>query len=222
MKHGAEGRDDAKQPDPLPALGALALGGCGRPNRSAAGQVATVTETVTVTETAAPAPSPRPASEPAKAQLEDGRHFGLVKRVDVKAPSLTFDLAYFLTGAEADKAAREHGVIGPSEHIDFLIVNDNPRLCTLPVHRGVGVRVLKGGSATLKGATLESLASSLPQSKASGSRWRAARSSTSRSSTRRSPVGRQRDERAHLKGVEASSEPRPGAVPTLTAPLHAT
>ncbi|MGH8897090.1 MAG: hypothetical protein ACRDZ4_08740 [Egibacteraceae bacterium] len=195
------------------ALGALALGGRGRPNRPA-GQV----PTATVTETAAPAPSSQPASEPPKAQLKNGRHFGFVKRVDAKAPSLTFDLAYFLTGAEADKAAQEHGVIGPSEHIDF-IVNDNPRLRTLPVHRGAGIRVLKGGSVTLKGAMLESLASSLPQSNGF---WVKVEGGKVIDLEEQPCPGDSATSARTCKGVEASSDTATGAVPTLTDPLHTT
>ena len=43
---------------------------------------------------------------------------------------MAFDLAYFLTGDEANQAAAEHGDETPVPN-DYYIVNDNPRLRTL-------------------------------------------------------------------------------------------
>jgi hypothetical protein len=67
-----------------------------------------------------------------QAELEDGRHFGFLRAVDLKGLSLDFDLAYFLTGEEANAAAEEHGDETPVPN-DYYIVNDNPKLRTLGV-----------------------------------------------------------------------------------------
>lgn len=63
-------------------------------------------------------------------ELEDGRHFGFVQSVDPAGASMVFDLAYFLTGEEANQASEAHGGENPVPN-DYYIVNDNPRLRTL-------------------------------------------------------------------------------------------
>jgi hypothetical protein len=72
--------------------------------------------------------SPTPTSTPV---LEDGRSFVYVKSVDAGLPSLTFDLAYFYSGEEANQIAGERGDEVPVPN-DVYIVNDNPKLRTLP------------------------------------------------------------------------------------------
>lgn len=72
---------------------------------------------------AAPDPSLAP-------ELEDGEHFGYVQVVDPDAGTLILDLAYFLTGDEANREAEERGLETPVPN-DYFIVNDNPRLRTL-------------------------------------------------------------------------------------------
>jgi hypothetical protein len=86
------------------------------------------------TETQSPSEAPSP-------ELEDGRHFGSIESVDVENQTLVFDLAYFLTGDEANQAAAEHGDEVPVPN-DYYIVNDNPRLRTLDVAPNVEVRVI--------------------------------------------------------------------------------
>ncbi len=98
------------------------------------------------TATSSPEPSPEPSEEPSEEPspspaLEDGRHFGYIRSVDVDAMTLRFDLAYFLTGEEANQAAAEHGDEVPVPN-DYYIVNDNPRLRTLPVDPGAEVWVI--------------------------------------------------------------------------------
>lgn len=85
---------------------------------------------------ATPEPSepvtPRP-SESESPILEDGRHFVYVQtaiRPDGGATRVRFDLAYFLTGSEAEAAAADHG---DELTNDYYIVNDNPRLRILPL-----------------------------------------------------------------------------------------
>lgn len=101
-----------------PATGPTATGGTGS------------TEPTGPTTTG-PSGSPTSSeSPPAEAELEDGRHFGYIRSVDVPALAIVFDLAYFLTGDEATEAAEEHGDEAPPPN-DYYIVNDNPRVRTL-------------------------------------------------------------------------------------------
>ena len=97
-------------------------------------------------DTPAPAASPgtaSPVSEPAAA-LADGRHFGYIKAVDPGSRTLVFDLAEFLTGDEADRAAAEDGMIQPGEHVDndYYIRNKNTKLRTMPYAADIGVRIV--------------------------------------------------------------------------------
>ncbi len=49
---------------------------------------------------------------------------------------MRFDLAYFLTGTQGEQAAEDHG----DEFVNgYYIVNDNPRLRTLPLAEDVEV-----------------------------------------------------------------------------------
>jgi hypothetical protein len=94
------------------------------------------------TETGSPEPSESagPSGTPAPV-LEDGRHFGFIRSVDVAAQTMRFDLAYFLQGEEANQAAAEHGDEVPVPN-DYYIVNDNPRLRTLAIARDAEVWVI--------------------------------------------------------------------------------
>lgn len=99
---------------------------------------ATTEPTATESETPEPSETERPTPT---AQLEDGRHFGSIRSIDVEAQTMRFDLAYFLTGEQANEAAAEHGDEVPVPN-DYYIVNDNPRLRTLDVDPGVEVWVI--------------------------------------------------------------------------------
>jgi hypothetical protein len=79
-------------------------------------------------------------SEP---QLEDGRHFGFIKSADLESSphTLVFDLAYLLTGDAANREAAERGYPTPVDN-DYFIVNDNPKLRTLPLSSDVELRLL--------------------------------------------------------------------------------
>jgi hypothetical protein len=83
------------------------------------------------------ASAPTPA-----ATLEDGRHFGYVRSVDPAAGTIEFDLAYFLSGKEADRAYQE--ATGDTGHVpnDHFVVNDNPLLRTLTLAPDVHLRLL--------------------------------------------------------------------------------
>ena len=76
------------------------------------------------------------------AELEDGRHFGYVRAVEVDAGTIVFDLAYWLSGDKADRAYQEAtGETGPVPN-DYFVVNDNPRLRELTLADDARVRVL--------------------------------------------------------------------------------
>jgi hypothetical protein len=85
------------------------------------------------------------ADEPstsAGSALDDGRHFGYVRSVDVDGGAIEFDLAYFLSGEEADQAYQEAtGDSGPVPN-DHFVVNDNPMLRTLTLAPDLRLRLL--------------------------------------------------------------------------------
>lgn len=84
------------------------------------------------------------AAEPApfpEASLQDGRHFGYVRAVDVDARTIEFDLAYFLSGQEANDAYHAAGGTGPVPN-DYFVVNENPRLRTLVLAPDAHLRLL--------------------------------------------------------------------------------
>jgi hypothetical protein len=84
-------------------------------------------------------PAPSGSDSPV---LEDGHHFVYVRTATPSESGKTkvrFDLAYFLTGAKAEAAAADHG----DEVVDgYYIVNDNPRLRTLPLADDVEVEYI--------------------------------------------------------------------------------
>jgi len=85
------------------------------------------------------------AAEPAPlpgAPLGDDRYFGYVRSVEVDAGTIEFDLAYWLSGEEADRAYQEAtGNTGPVPN-DHFVVNDNPMLRTLTLAPDVRLRLL--------------------------------------------------------------------------------
>jgi len=83
------------------------------------------------------APSPSPTGQPSASPsptLKDGRHFGYIQsaRLMSQPQVIRFDLAYLLTGDEANRAAADRGLETPVPN-DYFIVNDNPKLRRLPV-----------------------------------------------------------------------------------------
>jgi hypothetical protein len=90
-----------------------------------------------------------PTSTTPRAELEDGRHFGYIESIDLETlpGSVVFDLAYFLTGEEANQAAAEDGYETPVPN-DYYISNDNPRLRTLVVSPDVAIRLVDWGHST--------------------------------------------------------------------------
>jgi hypothetical protein len=140
--------------------GAIALGllsiGAGAVIGLAGGDAdaAASSPTAAPSPTASPQPSEEPTAEPsasptpARPALPDGTHFVYVtaaERRDDGSAGVTVDLAYFLTGEEGERAAADHG----DEFVnDYYIVNDNPRLRTLPVAADADVRYLPAGAAS--------------------------------------------------------------------------
>jgi hypothetical protein len=82
------------------------------------------------------------APSPTETALENGRHFGYVRSVDPAAGTMEFDLAYYLSGEEADRAYQE--ATGDTGHVpnDHFVVNDNPLLRTLTLAPDVHLRLL--------------------------------------------------------------------------------
>ena len=108
----------------------------------------TGTSSPTAPETTSPTQEPTETPEPSEtesptpgAELEDGRHFGSIVSIDASTQTMRFDLAYFLTGDEANQAAAEHGDEVPVPN-DYYIVNDNPKLRTLAILPNVEVQVI--------------------------------------------------------------------------------
>ncbi len=95
-----------------------------------------------------PDPSPSGTASPSQSAappiLEDGRHFVFLNAAKESGPrSLTFDLAEFYTDEEAVQVAQDRG----DEAVNgYYIVNDNPRLRTMPVAASVVVRYIPDGS----------------------------------------------------------------------------
>ena len=82
-------------------------------------------------------PTSGPSPSPIADSLADGRHFVFVESATASPGSLRFDLAEFLTGAEAEQAAQDRG----DEVVSgYYIVNDNPRCgaCLSPTPRTSG------------------------------------------------------------------------------------
>jgi hypothetical protein len=123
----------------LLAVAVLMFAGCGGSEQSApttsapAGTATTTASPPTTTKKSKPKPKP-------EAALEDGRHFGFIHDATLTGElrELVFELAYFLTGEEANKEAAERGEETPVAN-DYFIVNDNPKPRTLPVAPGVTI-----------------------------------------------------------------------------------
>ena len=71
--------------------------------------------------------------------------FGYIESIDLASGSMVWDLAYFLTGDEANEAAEAHGDEVPVPN-DYYIVNDNPKLRTLTLAPAVELSVIDWGN----------------------------------------------------------------------------
>lgn len=133
----------------LLSIGAGALIALSNDNDRAESPSSTPSPTTTTSPTdevsSSPEPSETATPEPSESEsriLEDGHHFVFVKRALFPPDGSTrirFDLAYFLTGAQGEQAAADHG----DEFVNgYYIVNDNPRLRTLPLAEDVEVEYI--------------------------------------------------------------------------------
>jgi hypothetical protein len=99
--------------------------------------------------TVEPSPStePTPAESVGRSPLDEGEHFVLAKEIDTieDHDALVLDLGYFLTGHDANDAAAEAGVETPVPN-DYYIVNDNPKLRTVPIAGDAEVRYIPTNS----------------------------------------------------------------------------
>jgi hypothetical protein len=122
----------------------LALVACGRTDSASPGSTgptSTATGPSAATGSTGASGSTGATGPTGSAELEDGRHFGFIESADPETSTLVFDLAYFLTGQEANDAAEERGFEVPVPN-DYFIVNDNPKLRTLTLSPDVRIVVL--------------------------------------------------------------------------------
>jgi hypothetical protein len=106
------------------------------------------TSSPTPTEKPSPTPSAIATDEPSGDTLPDGRYF--VQLTDIQGGEegpllLQYDLAYFLTGEEANQAADDRGLETPVPN-DYFIVNDNPKLRLTPLEGVYSVKYIPEGS----------------------------------------------------------------------------
>ncbi|HEV2950663.1 MAG TPA: hypothetical protein VGZ51_01065, partial [Actinomycetota bacterium] len=101
----------------------------------------TPTQTSGPSKSSEPTESPEPSGSQAPT-LEDGHHFVYVtsaSRSEEGKARVRFDLAYFYRGERAEREAAERG----DEVVSgYYIVNDNPRLRTLPLADEVEVEYI--------------------------------------------------------------------------------
>ena len=121
----------------------LANAGNGGSDRATSPAGPTGSPSAPASESPSPPTTPEPSTGPtASPVLDEGRHFVFVKGLPGAPPDrMTFDLAEFLTGDAAAQAAAEHGDESPPPN-DYYIVNDNPRLRTLPIAPDAELRIL--------------------------------------------------------------------------------
>jgi hypothetical protein len=131
---------------PLGMAAVLAIGvaGCSSTSHTA-GPSSTASVSSGLDDSAGPAASGSAIPGPtASVILADGRSPVYLTSIDVAHHTLTFDLIQFLTG-DAAKAAWKKANPGSTQDgpdNDYFIVNDNPKLRTLPVVTPVDVEVV--------------------------------------------------------------------------------
>jgi hypothetical protein len=102
----------------------------------------------TPSESTSPSASAIATDEPPGDTLPDGTYF--VRLTDIQGGEegplqLQYDLAYFLTGEEANQAAADRGLETPVPN-DYFIVNDNPKLRLTPLEGVYTVKYIPEGS----------------------------------------------------------------------------
>jgi hypothetical protein len=128
------------------------LGTGGSDQQAAASPVITTAPPTSEVPSPTPTPTPSeraiPTAEPAGDTLPDGRYF--VQLTDIQGGEegpllLQYDLAYFLTGEDANQAAADRGLETPVPN-DYFIVNDNPKLRLAPIEGVYSVKYIPEGS----------------------------------------------------------------------------
>ena len=154
----------------LPALAlTLALTSCAVRGGDGAAPSPSLGSMSPVPTTTLPTPTPS-AVNVLPTDLADGRHHAYLVTIDRVRLRLTVDVAQFLTGEEAEKAAREDG----KEAFDYYVRNQNPRLRTLTYSAGMKVVVNTltasetGSSSKDKAITHDKLESFFTNGKAKG------------------------------------------------------
>lgn len=139
----------------------LTVTACGTDDDAASDGAPTPSPSVSPSQTPTPSTATPPPTPTASASpiLLDGRHPVFVTDVDAAGRTVTFDLIQFLTGEAAKEAyTKDHPDDPDGPPNDYYIVNENPRLRTLPVVAGVEVTVLwLGGDAYPEQISFEEL-----------------------------------------------------------------
>jgi hypothetical protein len=121
-----------------------------------------------VSASASPSSSPSASPSTDPNALPPGRNFAYAKQADGPGRTLTLDLAYYYTGQEAADQAKAHGDESPPPN-GYYIVNDNPKLRTVPVSSGVVVRYIpENRCCALKAGTWDGFAAAVDGSPAAG------------------------------------------------------
>ena len=117
----------------------LAVGGCqqsGAEPNAEPGAAPPSTAAATTTPARTPSVKPSPA-------LADGRHPVFLTKIDTAGRAVSFDLIEFLTGEAAKKRwKKEHPENPEGPDNDYMIVNENPKVRTLPVAPDAECKVL--------------------------------------------------------------------------------
>jgi hypothetical protein len=133
----------------------LAAAACTGGSKSAGPTTSTLAPGATTSTTLNPSLATAPLiSSTTVAETGDvptGKSFGFITSFDT-ATTASFDLATYLTGKEADKAATDDGVITAGQHVenDYYIQNKNPKLRTIRFTPEVIVQTVDCGSGPCK------------------------------------------------------------------------
>ncbi|MGH3656904.1 MAG: hypothetical protein ACRDUA_09610 [Micromonosporaceae bacterium] len=144
-------------PTILALLAMTALAACGAGDDTSTTTPQSTTGNLEIADASPPSilpATPAPAT-PVGAVLEDGRHPVYLTDIDTPARTITLDLVQFLTGDEAKRVyAADHPEDPSGPPNDYYIVNDNPRLRTLPVVPGATVTVVWSEPGSLDAETI--------------------------------------------------------------------
>jgi hypothetical protein len=90
--------------------------------------------------------------------LPDGKIGGIITAVDTRANTVTFDLVDLLTGEAMTKYLKTHpDATDPYYSPAYVVVNDNPKVRTMPFAAKVTVRVAKTDGGSLQTIKLADL-----------------------------------------------------------------